>query len=219
MGGLANAFSRLSQREKILIVTMVVLLVGSVIVITNLWFGSRVATLEEQISDDRTALRQIYDKAGKFIDSRNQDAELKQAAAENEALNLKLAVNELAKRISFNAKDRRGEPAGSKKLADVMTFEQTQEVYLSKKKKKRRRGRDKDKKESDDGFYRRDQPITLSDNVPFKAVYDLLEKLETSKEMLFVTDIDLTRDFQDGGLARKNAKVIVSTYYYKGVDE
>lgn len=218
MGGLANAFSRLSQREKILIVTMVLLLVGSVIVLTNLWFGSRVADLEERIQDDRTALQQIYEKADKFLDARNQDAQLKAAAADNEALNLKLAVNELAKRISFEAKDRRGESAGAKKLADVMTFEQTQEVYLSKK-KKRRRARDKDKKESDQGFYRRDQPITLSDNVPFKAVYDLMEKLESSKEMLFVTELDLTRDFQDGRLARKNAKVIVSTYYYKGGDE
>lgn len=218
MGGIANAFARLSRRERILVASMVGLLVVCVVVLTNLWFGSRVDTLSEQIDEDQAALRGIYSSADKYLESRAHSVHLKESAAENEALNLKLAVNELAKRITFTARNRRGEPEGTKKLSDVMTFEQTQEVYLSKKKKKRR-SKDKKKKESEDGFYRRDQPITLSDNVPFKAIYELMEKVEASEQILFVTDMDLTRDFQDGRVARKNAGVVVSTYYYRGVEE
>ena len=83
-------------------------------------------------------------------------------------------------------------------------------------KKKRKKAGKKGKKESEVGYYRRDQPITLSDTVEFKAIYELLEKVEISKQLMYVTDIEMTRDFQDGAVARKNATFTVSTFYYKG---
>ena len=102
-----------------------------------------------------------------------------------------------------------------------MQFDQTQEVYLEKKKKKKRRkkGAGKDKKESDDGYYRRDQPITLSDPVTFEAIYALLEKIEKTSQLLYVTDIEMTREFANGYVARKNATFTVSTFYYKGKED
>ena len=77
----------------------------------------------------------------------------------------------------------------------------------------------KDKKEVDDGYYRRDQPITLSDPVTFEAIYELLEKIEKTSQLLYVTDIEMTREFANGYVARKNATFTVSTFYYKGKED
>jgi hypothetical protein len=101
-----------------------------------------------------------------------------------------------------------------------MQFDQTQETYLEKKKKKRRKkGANKDKKDDDYGYYRRDQPITLSDPVAFEAIYDLLEKIEKTSQLLYVTDIEMTREFANGYIARKNATFTVSTFYYKSKED
>jgi hypothetical protein len=210
MTRLGISFDRLSTREKVLVGTMFGLLFGSIVVLLTLWLGSSISELEDRIAEDRDALKTIYSSSGSFLEQREHSERLRRVAEESNELNLKLAVNEIAKRISFDARNRRGEVEGQKKLSDVMQFDQTQETYLSKKKK-----RAKDKKVSDVGYYRRDQPITLSDVVTFDAIYELMEKIEASSQMLFVTNIELTRDFQDGRVARKNAQIVVSTFYYK----
>ena len=43
----------------------------------------------------------------------------------------------------------------------------------------------KGKKESEVGYYRRDQPTTLSDSVEFTAIYELLEKVEWGTLLFF----------------------------------
>ena len=178
------------------------------------------ANLETKVEKDRDTLRSIYAGSAKFLSQKRAKDRLRGLAAKNVDLNLKLAVNEIAKKIEFTARDRRGEATGKKKLADVMQFDQTQEVYLEKKKKKRRKkGANKDKKEEDEGYYRRDQPITLSDPVSFSAIYDLLEKIEKTDQLLYVTDIEMTREFANGYVARKNATFTVSTFYFKGEGE
>ena len=216
---LAASLGRMSRRERLLVGLLIALLFGSVIFVFNFIVGTEVSSLEKQIGDDRETLTKIYAKSDAFLKATAATEAMREVAGKNTDLNLKLAVNELAKRISFQSRNRKGEIEGTKKLADVMQFDQTQETYLSKKKKKKRKAKGKKKKDDDSGYYRRDQPITLSDGVPFKAIYELLEKIEETDDLLFVTEMDLTRDFQDGRIARKNAQIIVSTYYYKGADK
>lgn len=214
---LAASLGRMSRRERFLVGLLVALMLGAVIFVFHFIVGTEVTSLQEKIGEDRETLTQIYAKSQEFLAATAATEAMREIAARNEDLNLKLAVNEVAKRISFQARNRKGEVEGTKKLADVMQFDQTQETYLSKKKKKKKR---KGKKKGDDtGYYRRDQPITLSDGVPFKAVYELMEKIEETDDLLFVTEMELTRDFQDGRYARKNAQIVVSTYYYKGAPD
>lgn len=218
MAGLTNrlsgAFERLSWREKVLVSTMIALVVGLVVVGGTLWAGSSVRAMETEVREDREALLSIYDTADGFVQARERSERMKKRAAQNENLNLKLAINEIAKQIEFQARDRRGRPAGRKKLADVLQFEQTQESYLSDDQGGRAQGDDTGK-----GYYRRDQPVALSDKVPFEAIYELMRELEQSEQLLFITDVEMTRDFRDGRIARKNASIKVSTFYYKGGDE
>lgn len=215
---LAASLGRMSRRERLLVGLLVSLLVGAVIFVFYFIVGTEVSSLEERIGEDRKTLTEIYSKSHGFLAATAATEAMRDVAARNKDMNLKLAVNELAKRISFQARNRKGEIEGTKKLADVMQFDQTQETFLSKKKKKRK-AKGKKKKDADTGYYRRDQPITLSDGVPFKAIYQLMEKIEETEDLLFVTEMDLTRDFQDGRIARKNAQIVVSTYYYKGAEK
>ena len=212
-----SAFGRMSRRERILVSSMIGVLFLAVTGLGQLWLSSEISSMEAKVDDDRGALQAIYAGSAKFLAQKKATDAMRSKAAKNVELNLKLAVNEIAKKIEFTARDRRGEITGQKKLSDVMQFDQTQEVYLEKKKKKRRKkGAAKEKKEEDDGYYRRDQPITLSDPVTFEAIYELLEKIEKTSQMLYVTDIEMTREFANGYVARKNATFTVSTFYYKG---
>lgn len=210
-------FARLSKREKLLVGSLVGLVIGGVVLVTNLLIGSSVSELETAIDEDRETLGEIYVAAGEYLEATGKTRAMRRMAARNVDLNLKLAVNEIAKRIVFQARNRKGDLEGHKKLADVMQFDQTQETFLTKKKKKRKKKGAKARDDADHGYYRRDQPITVADGVPFQALYDLMEKIEESDQLLYVTDIEMTRDFQDGRNARKNAGLTVSTYYYKGV--
>ena len=218
MGRLTAAFARMSRREQILVGAMISILAISVIALVHLWLSASISELETRVSEDRDSLRSIYGKSAAYMDARSKSDRMRDQAARNVNLNLKLAVNEIAKRISFTARNRRGEAEGQKKLSDVMQFDQTQETFLSKKKKKKRKkkGAKKDRKDADEGYYRRDQPITLSGSVGFSAIYELLEEIEASDQMLYVTDIEMTREFGNGYVARKNATFVVSTFYYKG---
>ena len=198
-----SAFGRMSRRERILVSSMIGVLFLAVTGLGQLWLSSEISSMEAKVDDDRGALQAIYAGSAKFLAQKKATDAMRSKAAKNVELNLKLAVNEIAKKIEFTARDRRGEITGQKKLSDVMQFDQTQEVYLEKKKKKRRKkGAAKEKKEEDDGYYRRDQPITLSDPVTFEAIYELLEKIEKTSQMLYVTDIEMTREFANGYVAR-----------------
>ena len=53
----------------------------------------------------------------------------------------------------------------------------------------------------------------------FAAIYDLLEQIEKTEQLLFVTDIEMTREFANGYVARKNATFTVSTFYFMGGEE
>jgi len=212
-----SAFGRMSRRERILVSSMFGVMFIAITGLGQLWLSSEIGSMETKVEESRGALKTIYAGSAKFLAQKRETDEMKNKAAKNVDLNLKLAVNEIAKKIEFTARDRRGEVTGQKKLSDVMQFDQTQEVYLEKKKKKRRKkGANKDKKDEDEGYWRRDQPITLSDPVTFEAIYDLLERIEKTSQLLYVTDIEMTREFANGYVARKNATFTVSAFYYKG---
>ncbi len=215
MSRLTSAFDRLSKREKVLVGTMLGLVFGGTILVLQLWLGSGVAELEERVAEDRATLQQLYAKSEDYLKVMGHSERLKKLAEKNQDLNLKLAINELGKSISFEARSRTGAIEGTKRMSDVVQFEQTQETYLSKKP----RAKNAKKTDVQAGYYRRDQQITIADTVPFGAIYQFLEKIESSDQLLFVSDVDMQREFHDGQIARKNAQITVSTLYYKGEDE
>jgi hypothetical protein len=208
-----GAFERLSKREKILVASMFGTLFLMVVAGLYLWLGATVGALQDEVTEGRESMARLYRLADQFQESKRESGRVQHLAEKNQDTNLKLAINDVAKGIGFEAVDVRGVKNGTtKKLADVIQYEQTHEDYLSDKKKRRRTK----KKEEQIGFWRRDQKIRFSDAVPFDKIYRFLEHLERSDKMLFVTELDLRKQFQDGRYARKNAAITVSTFEYRG---
>jgi hypothetical protein len=213
MFSIGSAFDRLSAREKTLVSAMLGIFTLVVVGGGWWWLSSDVHAMETQLADEQDALEKIYAASSEYLSAVRHTETMRARAEQNAEMNLKLEVNHIAKGISFPARDRSGNVDGTKRLSDVIQFDQTQETYLSRKRSKKKR---KKKKDVQVGYFRRDQPVTLSDKVDFDAVFKLLEGVEDSDELIFVTDIEMTRDFQDGQLARKNASFVVSTYFYRG---
>lgn len=208
-----SAFDRMSSREKVLVGIMLALLVGTVIFIFHVMVGSEVSDLEERIAEDRADLAMIHAKSKKYLEASAKADAVKTAAARNETIKLRLRINEIAKTIDFRARDRKGELGPSKRLSDVIDMpKEVSEDFLSQKRIRRSR---KVKKDTKTGFWRRDQVVEVSQTVPFDAIYRFLEKIETSNDMLFVTELNVKREFHDGRYAQRNASFTISTYYYR----
>ena len=215
MGRLSGAIDRLSGREKALVGTMVGLAVVLVVFLGYLFLGGGVSDLEDRIAEDRDSLAKIHAFSHKYMAAVKEKEATRNIAVTNADINLRLAINDIAKGISFQARGRDGNVEGTKKLSDVVQFDQINEQKLSKRKKRGKRS----KENQDVGYYRRDQPMTLSENVSFDAIYQLMERIEESDNLLYVTKLEFSRDFQDGRIARKNASMVISTYFYQGAEE
>lgn len=215
---MASAFDRMSKREKVMVASLGGVVLVFAVLMLYLWIGRGVAELETQVQADRSMLREIQLLAPRYIKAtRSQASSLKSVEA-NEEINLKLAVNKLAKLIDFEGIDNRGEPTSRRKLADVIAYQQTQDKQIKVKKDKGKKAKKK-KKDAVGGYYERHQTVKLNEFVPFKAIYELLEKVEADEQMLFVTSLKIRKKFRDGRYAKKNAEITVSTYYYRGKDE
>lgn len=210
MSRISQAFSRLSQREKILVSVMGVGLVLGVVTILNFVFQGKIDELEASIATETDSLRQIYASTDDYLEATKKfDATRKQALA-NAELNVATAIAEIADKITFEAVDPRTGPLGKKDLESFMDFKPPKEKSVGPKKKTTSA-----KKTSTAGYYQRDQEITLKENIPFETVYTLLEKIEESQDLLFVTDLRLERSRLDPERAGPG-KIVVSTFYWQG---
>ena len=232
MGRFGTAFARLSKRERMLVLGMFGSLFVAGVVILHLVMQSKITKLEEDVSAEQAALREIYRASDDYLAGKSRfDATRKRAAAASD-VNLPTAIAGLSDEVTFEAVDPRNNPLGLKKLKEYLEFKPLREKAVGPHKKKaapRKDTGDKkdasektakekkdaaDKKESTEGYYQRDQEISLKEGVPFKSVYEFLEKLERSQDLLFVTELKLDRSRNDPERAALG-KIVVSTYYYQ----
>ncbi len=209
MSTLSQAFSRLSQREKILVSAMGGALVIGLVVILNLVFQGQIDELETNIAAESDALRQIYASTPDYLEATRKFEATRQQALDNAQLNVATAVAEIAGKISFEAIDPRTGPVGKKDLEAFMDFKPAKEKSVGPKKKTTG-----NKKASTAGYFQKDQEITLKENIPFETVYELLEKIEESQDMLFITDMRLERSRLDPERAG-TGKIVVSTFFWQ----
>ncbi len=208
MGRINQAFSRLSQREKILVSVMGGALVLGVVFIVNMLLQGRIDTLQANIAAENDALQQIYASTPSYLEATRRFDATRQQALNNAELNLATAVASIADKITFEAVDPRTGPIGRKDLEQFMDFKPPKEKSVGPKKKAT------GKKQSTAGYYQKDQEITLKENVPLVTVYELLEKIEESEDLLFVTDVRLERSRLDPERAGPG-KIVVSTFYWQ----
>ncbi len=232
MGRFGTAFARLSKRERMLVLGMFGSLFVAGVVILHLVMQSKITKLEEDVSAEQEALRVIYRASDDYLAAKSRfEATRKRAAAAGE-VNLPTAIAGLSDEVTFEGVDPRNNPLGLKKLKEYLEFKPLREKVAGPHKKKTaprkdtgdkkdaadKGAKDKkdaaDKKEASEGYYQRDQEISVKEGVPFKAVYEFLEKLERSHDLLFVTELKLDRSRNDPERAALG-KIVVSTYYYQ----
>jgi len=212
MGRISAAFGRLSKRERVLVSVMLGLVGALVVFLLNVWLGSGVSRLEANVDKEQHSLEAMYAKATDFIAARRAVEARKTRAEENAKLNITEKIANIAEQVSFESIDPRGNPGGRKKLAEFLDYAPPKDNPLARKRKTS--GKDKDKHDALDGYYRRDVEVTVRDSTTFDAIYELMEKIEESQDLLFVTEIRLDRDKRRADRAGRG-KVVVSTYYYE----
>ena len=88
-----SAFGRMSRREKILVSSMLGVLIIAVTGLGQLWLSSEISSMEKKVEQDRGALKAIYAGSAKFLAQKRATDQMRDKAAKNLDLNLKLAVN------------------------------------------------------------------------------------------------------------------------------
>jgi len=209
MSRMSQAFSRLSQREKLLVSAMGGVLVIGVVVALNLVFQGQIDELEANIATESDSLRQIYASTPDYLAATKKFESTRKQALSNASLNVATAIAEIADKITFEAIDPRTGPVGKKDLESFMDFKPPKEKAVGPKKKTT------GKKTSTAGYYQKDQEVTLKENIPLETVYELLEKIEESENLLFVTDLRIERSRLDPERAGQG-KIVVSTFFWQG---
>lgn len=209
MGRISQAFSRLSSRERTLVTLMVGALFVGIVAVVYVIFQGKISTLEENIAAEQEALRKVYAATPAYLEAKERFAATRSQAVNNAGLNLTTAVAEIADKIVFEAVDPRTGPLGKKHIKEFLDFKSPKEKQVGPKKKAT------GKKVSVAGYYQRDQEITVKENIPFESFYELLEKIEESGDMLFVTDMRIERNRLDPERAGQG-KIVVSTFYWQG---
>lgn len=213
MGRLSTAFGRLSRREKILVGTMGGLVFLLVVILLNVAISSRASTLEANVAKEQDILREVYANADEFVAARHTLELRQQRAEKNAKLNVTETIAALAQQVSLESVDIRNQPTGRKRLDDFLDYAPPKDTALGRG--KRARPRDKDAKpDSLANFWRRDVEVTVRDNATFEAIYELMEKVEESQDLLFVTELRLERNKRNPDRAGRG-KIVVSTYYYE----
>ncbi|MFT7578996.1 MAG: hypothetical protein ACI9MR_000658 [Myxococcota bacterium] len=210
MAGISAAIGRLSQREKIMVTVLGVVLVILMFFFINLWLTSAVDELEENVATEQRSLRAIYGAADDYVTAQKTYERDLASASNNEKLNLTEKLAGLAKQISFEAVDSRNQPQGKKRLESFLDFAPPKDTELAKNRSRR------NKKERDplEGYHRRDLEVSVRDNVTFAALYEFMEKVEDSTDQLFVTEVRIESNKRNTERSGRG-KIVVSTYFYR----
>lgn len=205
-----RAFDRLSSREKLMVGGLGALAVVVVVTVGTWIVSNSLATIEEDIQAGEDKMAQIEKAATNYIEVKARQEAIIKLMAENPIVSLRIPINNIAKQVDLDE---------GKKLSDVIRFEgKTVETPIAAvgekkgktvKKKKKVKGEEEvlhDLKIEQD-FEFRDVPIT--------SLYEFLEKIEKSPELLFVTKLEIRRKFGDYDMAQ-TAFVTVTTFKHTG---
>jgi len=204
--GLATSFDRLSTREKGLIVGMVSLFVGLILFFIILSVSSSLSDLADEVQAGRAALKEVYALSDDYREVTAKRAQMQALIDENPISSLRIPVNAIAKGITAQS-DEPGYQGTGKRLADLVSYGgKTVETRLEPKSKKRTRAR-KDKEE-EGGNFEIEQSMEFTD-IPLQALYEFLEELKHSPDLIFVRRLEIGRRFNN--LEHVRATISVST--------
>lgn len=197
-------WSRLAPRERRLFLMLVGLVV--VIVAGGAWFGAYayLSSLESEIREMREAVAEIKRLAPKYVEWTSVKAETERLVRENKVTSIRVAANEILKRLELKGEIQ---GASGSQMSDIVSFEgkvTETPVGLAKKKGKG--------KTVFSGLVQVDQKLEFRE-VPWENLFEFLDEVSKSQELLFVTKLEVARKFNN--MANVRAELSISTFQFQ----
>lgn len=207
---LSASFERLSSREKGLIVGAVGLFVGLVLFFVVFFVNATIGSLEDEVALNRESLAQIQTLAEEYREVTRKQKEIQRLIDENPINSLRIPINTVAKSITVESSDPAFQGRG-KRLADLISYGgKTVETRIETKKKGASRKRTKVEDEA--GNFEIEQSLEFGE-VPIATLYQLLEELKKSDELIFTRRLEVNRRFNN--LDHAQASLTVSTIKFR----
>lgn len=210
--GRFGALDRMSSREKWMVLGLVVGLVVVVVGAALWWFNSAMTELEEEIATNQDLMRSVESAAAEYASVRAKCDAIQEKIESSRIVSLRIPVNNIARNVVLS---------GGKKLADeIGSLDKQVETPIAgvceKKSEKQKKKRAKGKKGADvEGSNLRVEQDFEFRSISIDALFDFLEGIERSEELLFVTRVDIARKFGQYDIAQ-TAQVTVATYKAQG---
>jgi len=204
---------RMTARERrlfgVLGIAVGVVLIGGVAFGVTAFFSS----LQDELDRDRAALAEMRALAPAYRDLSERKRQMEEAIRNNRST-ARSMVNELLKKQELTG-EVPGATGGT--LADIVTFEgKTSETPVEPGRGARKKTPAKGKGKEAGGLVEIEQSFDFKE-VPVGDLLVFLDQAERSKDLIFVTKLEMTRKFNS--LSHVRAQCSVVTYQYQGAAE
>ncbi len=173
----------------------------------HVWLGTKIAEIEESLSEGRQSVEEIQLRAREYLDSMKRKAALEEAIKANDA-RIQTAIDSIAKTVEAQQPQDGAAVEGGffdKVLRyEAKTTERPIQLGADTGKKKKR------EKASD--FVELSQPAEYS-FVKFVDLVKFLEKVEAPDRLMYVSKLQITTKYMDPDFVQ--GKLTVSTFIYK----
>lgn len=203
---------RMTPRERrltgILVGALLVIVVAGGWVASSTFFGS----IQADIDHGREVMAQLRQLAPRYLEVTEDRKRIEDAIRANRQ-SVRSLSNEMLKQIELSANVQ---GATGNTLADIVSFEgKTSETPIDLDRKKKPASKSKGK-ETAAGIIQVEQNLEFRE-VPATDLFQFLDAVEKSKDLIFVTKADMTRKFNDKANVR--ATVAIATFIYSGEAE
>jgi len=211
-GRMMEAFERMSERERRLVMLLATLVFLLVVVVGALLVRKKTKAVEDEISEGRDKLMQVQREAPTYLKRKKEAEEADKQFQRATKDSLQATLLAIGKKVMFEMPDESGLLMRQDKLSDHMKFGNEVET-LAENAARKASGAKKAKVKGLSGkdVYEATLEVEL-DKVPDKAVYEFLEKIESSTEPLFGVSLDIRRESTT--FAQVRATVTVAQFRY-----
>ncbi len=210
---LFGMFRRMTSRERRL--TGILAAAVGMILVVGTCAGTQAifSGIEEEIDYNAKVLSEMKELAPRYAELSDAKRQIEEAIRTNKAASVRVAANEILKKLTLSSEVP---GATGTLLSDIVSFEgKTIETpvevgKLAATSKKKPKGKGKD--DAAGSLIEVEQPLEFKE-VPVKDLFAFLDMIESSKDLLFVTRMELARKFNN--MAHVRATVSMATFQFK----
>lgn len=192
MGRVGAWLERMSDRERKIVLGGTAVAVAALLLLVGVLVSRRVSALEEQVTDNETALRDVVALAPKYLHDRQDEKAVQEQLERATKESLQATVLNIAKTIEYEKKDEEGNVAKSR-LSDNVKFANATEILAElTQKKKGSQPKKKHKKGAKEVFLA--SIDVVFQNVPDEALLQFMAKIENHPDPLFGLAVDMSRN-------------------------